>query len=166
MNCPSCAKVISPKSIRCNYCNTILVSKSNFKKTVKKRKGKSAHEEKKDFIKTGRNTLLIVGGLNAIPVFIYLSQEDVLSAIIQGIISGIFLGLGLLANKVPYAALLSGIIMYFLVIGLSALGDPSSIANGLIIKVIVIFYLFKGMRAAQKFKKKYKNNDLLDTVDI
>lgn len=76
------------------------------------------------------------------------------------------MGLGLLANKVPYAALLSGIIMYFLVIGLSALGDPSSIANGLIIKVIVIFYLFKGMRAAQKFKKKYKNNDLLDTVDI
>ena len=54
----------------------------------------------------------------------YLSQGDDLSAIIQGTIAGIFLGLGLLATKVPYDDLLSGIIMYLLVIGLSALVDP------------------------------------------
>lgn len=164
MNCPSCAKPVNPKSTRCNYCNTILVSKSSFKKTIKNRKEKSAKEEKKDFIKSGRNTLLIVGGLNTLPIFMYLSQSDDLSAIIQGVIAAIFLGLGLLANKAPYAALLSGIIMYFLIIGLAAIGDPASIAHGLIVKAIVIFYLFKGMMAAQKFKKKYKNNDLLDDV--
>ena len=162
MNCPSCAKTINPKAIRCPYCKTVLVSQDKFSSVVKKRKEKSLIKEKKDFIKSGRNTLLIVGGINTIPLFMYLSQGDQLSAIIQSVIAGIFLGLGLLATKVPYAALLSGIIMYIFVIGLSALADPSSIFHGIIIKVIVIYYLFKGITAANKYKKKYKNQDILD----
>ena len=105
MNCPSCSKRINPKSIRCQYCRTILVSKEKFSTIVKKRKEKSLIKEKKDFIKSGRNTLLIVGGINTLPLFVYLSQGDDLSAIIQGTIASIFLGLGLLAMKFPYAAL-------------------------------------------------------------
>ena len=162
MNCPSCSKKIIPKAIRCPYCNALLASKEKFSSVVKKRKEKSLEREKKDFIKSGRNTLLVVGGLNIIPLFIYLSQGDDLSAIIQGIIAGIFLVLGLLATKFPYAALLSGMIFYLLVIGLSALVDPESIINGIIVKIIVIYYLFKGIRAADKFHKKYKNKDILD----
>jgi hypothetical protein len=164
MNCPSCSKKINPKTIRCPYCKALLVSKEKFSSVVKKRKEKSLEREKKDFIKSGRNTLLIVGGLNTIPLFMYLSQGDDLSAIIQGTIAGIFLGLGLLATKVPYAALLSGIIVYLLVMGLSALADPESIISGIIIKIIVLYYLFKGMRAANKFKKKHKNKDILDAA--
>ena len=164
MNCPSCSKKINPKAIRCPYCKTVLVSKEKFSETVKKRKQKSLEIEKKDFIKSGRNTLLIVGGLNIIPLFIYLSQGDDLSAIIQGTIAGIFLGLGLLATKAPYAALLSGVIVYLLVIALSALADPESIVKGIFFKIIVIYYLFKGMLAANKFKKKYKNKDILDAA--
>ena len=128
-------KKINPKSIRCPYCKALLVSKEKFSSVVKKRKEKSL--EKKDFIKSGRNTLFIFGGLNTIPLFIYLSQGDNLSAIIQGTIAGIFLFLGLLATKVPYTALLSEIIMYLLVIGLSALADPESVINGIIIKIII-----------------------------
>ncbi|MBI35197.1 MAG: hypothetical protein CMP67_07525 [Flavobacteriales bacterium] len=164
MNCPSCSKKINPKAIRCPYCKALLVSKEKFSSVVKKRKEKSLEREKKEFIKSGRNTLLIVGGLNVIPLFIYLSHGDNLSAIIEGTIAGMFLGLGLLATRVPYAALLSGIILYILLTGLSAVADPESIINGLIIKIIVIYYLFKGMRAANKFKKKYKNIDILDAA--
>ena len=164
MNCPSCSKKINPKAIRCPYCKALLVSKEKFSSVVKKRKEKSLETEKKEFIKSGRNTLLIVGGLNVIPLFIYLSHGDNLSAIIEGTIAGMFLGLGLLATRVPYAALLSGIILYILLTGLSAVADPESIINGLIIKIIVIYYLFKGMRAANKFKKKYKNIDILDAA--
>ncbi len=164
MNCPSCTKTINPKAIRCPYCKTVLVSKEKFSNVLKKRKEKSLETEKKDFIKSGRNTLFIVGGINLIPLFIYLSESDDLSAIIQGTIAGVFLALGVLATKFPYAALLSGIIMYIFVIGLSALADPSSIYHGIIVKVIVIYYLFKGMLAANKFKKKYKNNDVLDAI--
>ena len=164
MNCPSCSKKINPKAIRCPYCKALLVSKEKFSSVVKKRKEKSLEREKKEFIKSGRNTLLIVGGLNVIPLFIYLSHGDNLAAIIEGTIAGMFLGLGLLATRVPYAALLSGIILYILLTVLSAVADPESIINGLIIKIIVIYYLFKGMRAANKFKKKYKNIDILDAA--
>ena len=62
------------------------------------------------------------------------------------------------------AALLSGIIVYLLVIGLYALADPESIVKGIFVKIIVIYYLFKGMLAANKFKKKYKNKDILDAA--
>jgi len=34
----------------------------------------------------------------------------------------------------------------------------------MIIKIIVIYYLFKGMRAANKFMKKYKNKDIPDAA--
>lgn len=164
MNCPSCSKKINPKALRCPFCKTLLVSQEKFDKVVIERREKSRIKEEKDYIKSGRNTLFIVGGVSLIPVIMYLTQDDSLSAIIQSVYASIFIILGFVASKNAYAALLWGIIFYGLGIMLAAIGDPSSIIKGVIFKGIIIYYLVKGISNASKYRsnKKKVSTDLLD----
>lgn len=168
MNCPSCSKKVNPKALRCPFCKTLFVSQEKYNEVIKTKQEKARKQKEKDYIKSGRNTLLIVGGISFIPAVVYFVQEEVLAAIIQVVFAGIFVGLGLFASKNAYVALLLGIIVYGIVIILSALGDPSSIYQGLLFKGIIIYHLVKGISHANKYRTEIKKSrtDILDDLEI
>lgn len=164
MNCPSCTKKINPKALKCPFCKTLLVSEEVYNKRISKNKENAKKAKQRDYVKQGRNILFIIGGLNALGIILYLVQEDQLSAIIQGVVASIFLLLGFLSIKNPYAAILTGIIVYALLITLSAVADPGSIIKGLLLKGIIIYYLIKGLKAAKSHRAIKANEELLDDV--
>lgn len=74
----------------------------------------------------------------------------------------IFIGLGFLVNKYPYYSILAGLIAYIVINVLSAVIDPTSIAKGVIMKVIIVMTLVKGLKEAKDVKEEIDRGDLLD----
>jgi hypothetical protein len=71
-----------------------------------------------------------------------------------GIIFLIFLGLGFWSQSKPQVAILLGLLVYLSLIILSAIIDPSTLARGVIVKVVIIIFLGKGLNSARELKKQ------------
>lgn len=168
MNCTSCSKKINPKALRCPFCKTLLVSEETFKKEMAKNRARSVEKKKKDYVKQGRNALFIIGGLNCIVVFLFLSKDDTISAALEGFIALLFFALGFIAIKKPFGAILTGIIIYGLLLLLNAVVDPLTIIKGLLIKIAIIYYLVKGLKAAKSYQliTNKPSDELLDDIDF
>ncbi|MEP6750616.1 MAG: hypothetical protein ABJB86_22960, partial [Bacteroidota bacterium] len=70
----------------------------------------------------------------------------------------IFLLLGIWAGKKPLAAIISGIVLYGVIILIGVVQNPSSLFSGIILKILVISYLIKGLisaREADKIKQQH-----------
>ena len=65
------------------------------------------------------------------------------------IVSGIIFALAFWSKKKPYAALQTAVIFYLSYQGLSMLLNPVSIFQGIILKVIIVVYLFLGLSNAK-----------------
>ncbi len=76
----------------------------------------------------------------------------------------IFIGLGVLSIYHPRPAMIAGLSIYVLITLLIALFDFSTIFQGVIWKMIVIFGLVYGIQATHKVQQESKGNseDLLD----
>ena len=130
--------------------------------------------EEQDFIQQGydkhlrqaRNAIFVVAGVQfvfgLILGFQAPEEERFVSIAFLTIISLIFLGLGLWANKKPYTAILIALIFYGLLLVIDAIYDPSTIYRGIIFKAIIIFYLFRGLnnaREAQHMKELLRKDE-------
>ncbi|MDQ3111245.1 MAG: hypothetical protein M3R17_15255 [Bacteroidota bacterium] len=105
-----------------------------------------------DNIKKSRNALFGVAALYGVS-YIILALQIGWPAIIEGsILCGIFIGLGLWANKNPYPAVLTGLILFILFIIISAIGNPVSIIGGIIWKIIILTAMIYGLKAAKDAK--------------
>jgi hypothetical protein len=86
------------------------------------------------------------------------------AAIIEGsIIAGIFLGLGFLARKQPFAAALAGVIVFGLLVLFSAIAGPFGIFAGLIWKLAAFAALALAWKAARDhdtFRDKLLQNHI------
>ena len=123
--------------------------------------------DEQDFLASGydnkhmrqaRNAIFVVAAIQFLAGLIgaYQSPEEE-RLIIIGImtfVSLIFLGLGIWANKKPYPAILATIMVYGALILVSAILDPISIIQGIIIKAIIIFYLIRGLKNAREYQQR------------
>lgn len=69
------------------------------------------------------------------------------------VLSVIMFGLWFYSRKSPLVAIITALAVYGSVIVLNAIVDPASIAQGLIVKIIVIGILFRGIQMALELRK-------------
>jgi hypothetical protein len=75
---------------------------------------------------------------------------------LSAFIAAIFVALALWTKKKPYTAILLALIIYCLLILIYAISEPSSIAKGIILKVIIIVYLGRGLNNAKEAQQMQK----------
>ena len=105
-------------------------------------------------IKSARNTLYWMAGISFVyGLFYFIRIQDSASLIIQTIISMVYLVLAYWSQKKPFAALLSGLLLYLTIIATLAIVEPTSISSGIIFKIIIITFLSKGVYSASQSAK-------------
>jgi hypothetical protein len=123
--------------------------------------------EKKKTINKARIALFIIGGLYVLVGFqeaYVLPGHELLFGIIDWIVAGIFIGLGVWSYKAPVPSLITGLVVYVAIMLLLAAIDVSTLFRGVIWKVAIIYYLIHGIKTAREEAKlvKKSNADLLD----
>jgi hypothetical protein len=68
--------------------------------------------------------------------------------IVNLIVSAIMIGLALWSKRSPLPAVMVAAATYIVVVVVGAISDPATITQGWIVKIIIIAYLFKGIKAA------------------
>jgi hypothetical protein len=113
-------------------------------------------------VRQARNTLFVVAGIQFVfgLISIYSMEDDVaVKWVTFGVvvfISALFVGLALWTKKKPYTAILTGLIIYCLLLLIDLFYQPSSIIKGLIMKIIIIVYLVKGLSNAKETQQIQK----------
>ena len=118
-------------------------------------------------LKSARNTLIAVGVLTALLNFgvaaaagsiaqgnAEVQQMIMLSGIGFGLLGVVFIVLGVMVNTYPVPCTMLGLVLYIGANAVSALIDPTTIAQGIIIKGIIIVGLVKSLRAAQAYQQE------------
>lgn len=89
------------------------------------------------------------------------------------IVAAIYLGLAIWCNKNPFAAILTGFLLYITLQVLNALIDPTTIYQGLLLKIFLIsglYYGYNAVKKAQKIEKELKSieigKDLSSNVNL
>jgi hypothetical protein len=122
---------------------------------------------KKKTINKARIALFLIGGLYVIVGFLeayVLPGHELLYGIIDWVVAGIFIGLGVWSYKAPVPSLITGLVVYVAIMLLLAAIDASTLFRGVIWKVAIIYYLIHGIKTAREEAKlvKKSNADLLD----
>jgi hypothetical protein len=122
---------------------------------------------KKKTISKARIALFLIGGLYVIVGFLeayVLPGHELLYGIIDWVVAGIFIGLGVWSYKAPVPSLITGLVVYVAIMLLLAVIDVSTLFRGVIWKVAIIYYLIHGIKTAREEAKlvKKSNADLLD----
>jgi len=136
---------------------------------IENRKVQSEKHETKRGINKGRYALFIIGGLYVIVGFLeafVIEGHDLLFGIIDWIVAVVFIGLGIWSYRKASLAYIIGLGFYITIILLLFAVEPTSIINGVIWKVLVIYSLIYGIRTARSEEAKYKTRsvDLLDQI--
>ncbi len=111
-------------------------------------------ESMRDQVRKARNMLFLASGGYALGYLMagVMGRIDAMMLIEGVIICGAFVGLGLWANKKPYPAVLTGLIVFISLIAIAAFVNPLTIVSGIILKVIVLSGLIYGLKAANDAK--------------
>ncbi|MBE9583810.1 hypothetical protein IM792_05070 [Mucilaginibacter sp. JRF] len=109
-------------------------------------------------MKKAGNSLYWIAGSFTIFGFImyFMNQEAEDAGFTLGlniVLSGIFVLLALWSRSKPLTAFIVALTLYGLIIILNAVVDPKSIASGLIIKIFIVTWLIRGMKAAMDAEK-------------
>lgn len=120
-------------------------------------------KQHKDSIKRAQIILFILGGLDIIIGIAtgLIVNIDMFLLISNLIIGGIFIGLGFWANKKPFPALLSSLIIYITLLTLNGIIDWQTIVQGLIWKIIIIGAFFYGFKSINESKNISAELDLI-----
>ncbi|MFC0517859.1 zinc ribbon domain-containing protein [Mucilaginibacter angelicae] len=103
--------------------------------------------------------VFIISGL--IYFFMHKDEAEVVAVVITNLImAAIFLVLGAYSKKKPLACIISGLSLYVIVQVLNAIIDPISIAQGIIIKIVIIGYMIRGIKSAMEIEKIKKENHI------
>ena len=121
--------------------------------------------EQRNKVKKAGIILKFIGGISAvygiILYFTYVNEiEKIVALILSFILGGIYFSLGIWSKKKPLAAIVTGFIIYMLILILDALVDPKTILQGLILKIIVIGAFVTGIKGAIEAEKIRKEHNL------
>jgi hypothetical protein len=113
-------------------------------------------------IKKARTALFVTAGLLLLGEVISASINNYeWTPVLIGIIAfevGIFVALGLWTKTKPYAAIVTGLIIFILLQVVTAiLTDPTALFKGIIVKVIIIVYLAQALKPAKAWEDAKQN---------
>jgi len=82
------------------------------------------------------------------------SADDLRTLVVANVVlAAIFGGLGVWARSSPLPAAIVGLVLYLTVHAFAAVADPTSIVQGIIVKIIIIAGLVKAIQAGSKYKE-------------
>lgn len=158
--------IINHDKVKCSNCFTDVEIKGAFcpscgfpEKGTEKEKAvfhankvmdKNKHMDASVKVNSARNTLYVISGITFLSgiVYYFITMEFYI-LFVNTIIGVLYLVLALWSVKQPLPALLSALLLYATIFVLNGLLDPSTIYQGLILKVIVLVYLGKGLYSAK-----------------
>lgn len=150
--------------------NKLFTNKAASKDSLEKLRSQRLKDEISKALRQARNSLFVVGGIIIVFNFIQTNMNELEYSglpfyllYLDVFIGLVFIGLGFATYKFPFPALLTGLLLYVGLIILNAIWDPSSIASGIIMKVVIIVYLVKGLRNARDAESK--RADFTDVLD-
>lgn len=109
-----------------------------------------------DQVKKARNMLFLAAGIYALSYLLgaLLIAPSAILFIEGAIVCGAFVGFGIWANKNPYPAVLTGLIVYVtLIILYAAIVGLFTIVSGILFKIIILSGLIYGLKAAKDAKQ-------------
>ena len=116
-------------------------------------------------IKKARNALFIGGGLLLLGEIIAISTSGAeVTPLVIGIIAaevGVFIGLAFWTKTKPYAAIITGLILFILLwIAAIIVNDDGgqSIYKGILVKAIIIYTLVSALKPAKEWENLKKNS--------
>ncbi len=154
--CTKCEAVVPEGQKYCSSCgypeNGSIEEKAKFNAEAVMTRSKQ--REAPSRIRGARNTLFVVGGLMLLGGLVYyFLNDDIASLIAGGVLAIVFLILGFWSQQKPLIAIVLGLLVYLTNIVLAAIVEPSTIARGIIIKVVIIVFLIKGINSALHLRK-------------
>lgn len=158
--CQYCSNEVTDKATFCGRCgnpiNGTAEEKDKFDLEYKTKRAEL--EGMQEATQSATKTLYILSGLIALSNTIFFAVSDNKAYIIAALIlCPIFAGLGWWSKTKPFTALLIALILYATVILADAFADPTTLAKGIIVKILIVAYLGKGIKAAyaaQNMKKQ------------
>lgn len=133
-----------------------------------KRKKRMLLEQRKAVGKA-RTILYILAAINLLfgLVFGVFRENDPAILIGSLIGAGIYFALALWSTKKPFAAILSGFIIYIVFITIAAIQDPNTIYQGLLWKILILsgfYYGYKGAKDSENLEMEL--SDLQNAKDL
>jgi len=176
--CTICAnRVFSPQDgVICRLTNKpadFEVSCPDFSKDEKEvkiieKQLKASQKEAKKPVRNAIGILIIIGVFYIIMGYFEAFMMDghaLLFGIIDWCVAALFISLGIVAISAPYISLIIGLSLYLILTLAMAVIEPSTLSQGIIWKIVIIYSLIKGIQNSKKIeKKKVKSDDLLDEV--
>lgn len=122
----------------------------------------------KTSINKGRIALFLIGGFYVLVGLLesfYIENHHIIFGIIDWVLAASFLGLAIWSYTKPYLALILGLVWYLLLNAFLGYFDPSTIVNGIIWKIAIIFMLLYGISASkgQEREQNSEDRDILDS---
>jgi hypothetical protein len=113
-------------------------------------------------IRKARNTLFVTAGLlllgEIIAASIYKYEWTPALIAVVAIEVGAFVALGFWTKTKPYAAVITGLILYLLLWGAGVyFSDGEAAFKGILIKIIIIVYLVQALKPAKAWEDAKKN---------
>ena len=114
-------------------------------------------------IRQARNVIFIAAGVLVLNLVILIATAPAfyeflwIDILIWGLFIAGFVALGFWTKKKPYSAIIGAMILYGVFIILNAVLDVTTLYKGILIKVIIVVFLFKGLndaREAQQIKEQ------------
>jgi len=105
----------------------------------------------------GRASLLVVAGLLFIEALIYgVINESLKTFVFGSALSAMMIGLFFVGRRDPLAAMIAGLTVYVLLEVIAAIATIVSLAQGVLIKFLVIAALITGISAERQLRKHQK----------
>jgi len=118
----------------------------------------------KQTVKSGRGWILAVSVLQLLSAtLVYVASRNVdepastrtlmFTSIVVAVLGLIFFGLWIWARRAPFAAAVSALSLYVSFIALDVVVDPSQLARGIIVKMLIIAGLSQAVKSSYALKK-------------
>lgn len=158
LNCKCCKTTVTENDSFCPNCGfplkgTIEEQGEFIGKFLTK---KNEEQEWKRQVNNARTTLAVVGVLMIVTGGFYglmnRNSGGEIIFVVNLIIGLIYFFLSWWSNKNPFGAILTGLIIFISIYLLQAFINPSSLIEGVIIKVVVVTYMINGVVSAAKVR--------------
>lgn len=111
-------------------------------------------------LKVGRTTFYAMAGLVVLGVILGFAMNpydaSAMEILIEGVfLIGIYFGCGYFLPLYPKPLIITGISVYIIMILLGAMIDPSTLAKGILIKGLILYYLFKALGAVFSYQNAF-----------
>lgn len=166
--CNGCAAEYAPLDSFCNTCGFPIQGTAREQELHASERSVKEIEliEMEEKVENARKSLFWVAGLCGISYLLTafkgpFEADEKIEMILTLILIAAFLGLGLLAKRKASTALISGLSLYVILHLLNAIIDPVNIFSGIIVKIIIIGYLIKGIKAVNKADNLKKELNIL-----